>query len=191
MEKGEINACKPDSVRLETEVFKRDDHFSAFLIAQKVTISVAKNRSDQPENCAGRVDACAYFAFCLVLHRTEVTLPALSPKRRCALTLRLAPAPFHPDFPKKAVCFLWPCSVWRFETPKVAVSDRPALRCPDFPHNFAPETARSSGVDFIVQSISKPANTPKRAHIFPNARGLFLLDFRCAKGRNCRSNRRF
>ncbi|BCM90382.1 hypothetical protein IAD21_02234 [Abditibacteriota bacterium] len=48
---------------------KRDGHFSAPGVAARVTLFVAKKRSNQPERFAGRINA-----FCLVLHRTEVAL---------------------------------------------------------------------------------------------------------------------
>ena len=50
-------------------VSRRDDHFSALPIAEKMVSVVSDRNSDQPERSAGRVSA-----FCLVLHRTEVAL---------------------------------------------------------------------------------------------------------------------
>jgi len=53
--------------RILLRLSSADGHFSAATIARCVTIPVSQNRSNQPEDSAGRV-----IAFCLVLHRARV-----------------------------------------------------------------------------------------------------------------------
>jgi len=66
------------------------------------------------------------------------------PGRRPKPLARAAPFHFHHG---EAVisASLWPCPAARLAPCVIAVSDRPVLWCPDFPHRRAPATARPSG----------------------------------------------
>ena len=150
--------CKPDFVsvsRLAPQI--ADGHFSAANVAICVTAPFSENSSGQPESSSSRVcltvsrEDCA---FCLALHRTGVASAAASPRRWCAFTLSSEePHRFTSSVVSElwlvirkistnhnslttVVSFLWPYPDVRITARVVAVSDRPALWCPDFPHRF-------------------------------------------------------
>ena len=136
-------ACKPDSVPAACAT--GSDHSSSPAVARGVQ---QPTRGLRP----GRPQTPPYSA----LLRVGFSLPAVSPRRRCALT-----APFHPCHPRSRPReFGGMLSVaLSLGSPPLAVSQHAALWSPDFP----PRLLRRRG-DRPARSANTPRVAPGAVH---------------------------